>query len=185
MGLLNYPNSFVPDTLAGHTSGTEKASGQTCAETDYASAWCGMELGPFDSVPSVGFSDIEPVLDADGNRVTGEFWCTTDNGFGNSANSWDYPLHIHKMKIQKPFTFRHGESTFDRYTETESLGVSLLHDPNGLIGWENGADIQVWRTRRPTRRGTTGRRCACSPAATSTWRAWRFTRRTTRSWARS
>ena len=88
MGLLNYPNSFVPDTLAGHTSGTEKASGQTCAETDYASAWCGMELGPFDSVPSVGFSDIEPVLDADGNRVTGEFWCTTDNGFGNSANSW-------------------------------------------------------------------------------------------------
>ena len=87
--------------------------------------------------------DIEPVLDADGNRVTGEFWCTTDNGFGNSANSWDYPLHIHKMKIQKPFTFRHGESTFDRYTETESLGVSLLHDPNGLIGWENGADIQM------------------------------------------
>jgi hypothetical protein len=143
VGLLNYPNSFVPDALAGHTSGLEKASGQTCAQTDYASAWCGMELGPFDSVPSVGFSDIEPVLDADGNRVTGEFWCTTDNGFGNSANSWDYPLHIHKMKIQKPFTFRHGESTFDRYTETESLGVSLLHDPNGHISWENGADIQV------------------------------------------
>ena len=56
-------------------------------------------------------------LSMSGKRVNGEFWCTTDNGFGNPANSWDYPLHIHKMQIQKPFTYRHGESTYlIRYT---------------------------------------------------------------------
>ena len=143
VGLLNYPNSFVPEALANHTSGTELATGPTCEESDFASAWCAMELGPFDYVPSVGFSDIEPVLDANGDRIDGQFWCTTDNGYGSSANSWDYPLHIHKMRIQKPFTFRHGGSTFDTYTQTESLGVSLIHDPNRLVSWENGADIQV------------------------------------------
>ena len=47
------------------------------------------------------------------------------------------------MKIQKPFTYRHGESTFETYTETENLNTAILHDPNGYIKWENGADIQV------------------------------------------
>jgi len=146
VGLLNYPNSYVPSALQGHTSGTEKAGGgsQTCSESGYSSAWCDEEFGPWNYVPSVGFSDIEPYYDpTTGEKVTGEFICTTDNGFGNSANSWDYPLHLHRMKIQKPFTFRHGESTFETYTETESQGVILLHDPNNMIRWENGADIQV------------------------------------------
>jgi len=47
------------------------------------------------------------------------------------------------MSIRKPFTYRHGESTFDKYTETENLETMLIHDPNGYIQWENGADIQV------------------------------------------
>ena len=47
------------------------------------------------------------------------------------------------MKIEKPFTYRHGEGTYDVYTETENLGTALIHDPNGHIKWENGADIQV------------------------------------------
>ena len=58
----------------------------------------------------------------------------------------DYRLHIHHMKIQKPFVFNHGGATFHTpspYTETESLGVTLIHDPDGHIAWENGADIQV------------------------------------------
>lgn len=96
-------------------------------------------MGP--QVPSVGFSDIEFYYDSDDNIVTGEFWCTTDNGFGSSSNSFDYPLHIHHMRIQKPFVYNHGGATFAStpYTETESLGVTLLRDPNGLIQWENGA----------------------------------------------
>ena len=47
------------------------------------------------------------------------------------------------MKIEKPFTYRHGEGTYDVYTETENLGTALIHDPHGFIKWENGADIQV------------------------------------------
>jgi hypothetical protein len=47
------------------------------------------------------------------------------------------------MKIQKPFTYRHGEGTFETYTEAENLGTVLIHDPHGYIKWENGADIQV------------------------------------------
>lgn len=148
VGLLNYPNSYVPDALKDHTSGTEKKRGDgelSCEEGDFASAWCNTEFGPWDHVPSVGFSDIEFYYDTDGNKVTGEFWCTTDNGFGNSANSWDYPLHIHHMHIAKPFTYNHGGSSFGAtpYTETTSMGVTLLTDPDHLIKWENGADIQV------------------------------------------
>lgn len=75
--------------------------------------------------------------------VRGEFFCLSDNGYGSSANSADYALNIVHMKIQKPFTYRHGEGTFETYTETENLSTALMHDPHGYIKWENGADIQV------------------------------------------
>ena len=86
--------------MDGITSGTEKAadgnspSNPTCSDTDFASAWCGMEAGPWDYVPSVGFSDIERYMDATGQVAANQFLCLTDNGFGNAANSWDYPLHL-------------------------------------------------------------------------------------------
>ena len=60
----------------------------------------------------------------------------------SSDNSGDYPLNIHHLHIQKPFSFRHGESTFERYTPVDLLGFALIHDPNNLMKWENGADIQ-------------------------------------------
>ena len=149
VGLLNYPNSFVPFGLQNHTSGTLRSRGDgdlTCEENGYEPS-CTIEYGPWDYVPSVGFSDIEFYWDnATGATVTGQFWCTTDNGFGSSTNSFDYPLHIHHMRIEKPFAYNHGGAVFHTetpYTETESYGVTLLHDPNGLIQWENGADIQV------------------------------------------
>jgi hypothetical protein len=129
VGLLNYPNSFVPDILANHTSGTYGITGTVD--------------GPFDYVPSVGFSDIEFFKNADGERILGEFLCLSDNGFGSSANSADYPLNIVHMKIQKPFTYRHGESSFETYTTTTNLNTILIHDPDGFMLWENGADIQV------------------------------------------
>lgn len=143
VGLLNYPNSFVPSVLQNHTSGTLRTRGEgglTCAENGYAPG-CSVEFGPWDYVPIVGFSDIEFYYNSDNNRVTGEFWCTTDNGFGSSANSFDYPLHIQHMRIQKPFAYNHGGATFyspTPYTETEFMGVTLLRDPNRLIQWENG-----------------------------------------------
>eukprot|EP00965_Chrysotila_dentata_P151815 5016702-Pleurochrysis_carterae.AAC.2 len=40
VGLLHLPNSYVPPELQNHTSGTVKAQGQTCAETDYSDPWC-------------------------------------------------------------------------------------------------------------------------------------------------
>ncbi|KAJ1459209.1 hypothetical protein M885DRAFT_560976, partial [Pelagophyceae sp. CCMP2097] len=88
VGLLNYPNSFVPEALKGHTSGTAKAANGklTCMEQDYADPWCDEEFGPWGDVPSVGFSDIE-FFYGPGGKVLGEFWCTTDNGFGSSSNS--------------------------------------------------------------------------------------------------
>lgn len=129
VGLLNYPNSFIPEVLSNHTSGTYGISG--------------IVDGPFDYIPSVGFSDIEFYKDEEGNPVLGEFLCLSDNGFGGSGNSADYALNIIHMKIQKPFTFRHGDSTFETYTPTENLNTILLHDPEGHIMWENGADIQV------------------------------------------
>lgn len=126
---MNYPNSFIPDILANHTSGTYDVTG--------------LVDGPYDYIPSVGFSDIEFYKDAEGERVLGEFLCLSDNGFGSSTNSADYALNIVHMKIQKPFTYRHGESTFDTYTPTENLNTILIHDPENRISWENGADIQV------------------------------------------
>lgn len=92
---------------------------------------------------SVGFSDIEFYYDKEGSAVRGEYLCLSDNGFGSSDNSEDYALNIVHMKIQKPFTYRHGESTFETYTETENLETLLIHDPHAFIKWENGADIQV------------------------------------------
>ena len=59
------------------------------------------------------------------------------------SNSADYALNIQHLKVQKPFTFRHAETTYEKYTEAENLGTALLHDPDGYIKWENGADIQV------------------------------------------
>ena len=91
---------------------------------------------------SVGFSDIDPAYDGSVKKH-GEYFCLSDNGYGASTNSADYALNIIRMKIQKPFTYRHGESTFETYTETENLNTAILHDPNGYIKWENGADIQV------------------------------------------
>ena len=126
---MNYPNDYIPDILDGVTSGTYDISG--------------VEDGPWDYIPSVGFSDIEFYKDEEGNPVLGEFFCLSDNGYGSSDNSPDYALNIVHMKIQKPFTFRHGESTFETYTETENLNTVVIHDPHKFIKWENGADIQV------------------------------------------
>lgn len=85
---------------------------------------------------------MEFYFDADGNKVVGEYFCLSDNGFGSSDNSADYPLNIQHLHVQKPFTYRHGESTFDKYTEAVNKGTGLIHDPMGYIQWENGADIQ-------------------------------------------
>jgi hypothetical protein len=126
---LNYPNDFIPEILDGVTSGTYDISG--------------VEDGPWNYIPSVGFSDIEFYKDEEGNPVLGEFFCLSDNGYGSSDNSPDYALNIVHMKIQKPFTYRHGESTFETYTETENLNTVVIHDPHKFIEWENGADIQV------------------------------------------
>uniref|UniRef100_A0A7S1BQY7 Phytase-like domain-containing protein n=1 Tax=Corethron hystrix TaxID=216773 RepID=A0A7S1BQY7_9STRA len=138
VGILNYPNSFVPEEFQNHTSGTYLPN-------DVSKDWTSYVGAPFDYVPGVGFSDIEPYYDADGNKVVGEFYCLSDNGFGGvfDENSGDYPLNIQHMHVQKPFTYRHGESTFEKYTEAEHKGLAILHDPNGYIKWENGADIQV------------------------------------------
>lgn len=127
VGLLNYPNDAIPDILDGVTSGT------------YIN---GVGGAPWNYIPSVGFSDIEPFY-ADSKKVRGEFFCLSDNGYGSSSNSADYALNIVHMKIQKPFTYRHGEGTYEAYTQTENLGTALIHDPHGYIQWENGADIQV------------------------------------------
>ena len=162
VGLLNYPNADIPAILDGVTSGTlingngGKFSivlqatgdyfishGEQCLIGLLLSGACGTKGAPFDHVPSVGFSDIESYYNDEGNTVIGEFYCLSDNGYGSSSNSADYALNIVHMKIQKPFTFRHGESTFEKYTPTENLGTALIHDPNGYIKWENGADIQV------------------------------------------
>lgn len=73
----------------------------------------------------------------------GEYFCLSDNGFGSSDNSADYALNIVHMLVRKPFSYLHGESKFEKYTETTNLGTALIHDPEGHIQWENGADIQV------------------------------------------
>lgn len=44
----------------------------------------GSNKAPFTYVPNVGFSDMEFFYDDEGNKVNGEFFCLTDNGFGNS-----------------------------------------------------------------------------------------------------
>ena len=92
---------------------------------------------------SVGFSDIEQYYDEENNKVIGEYLCLSDNGFGASTNSADYALNIAHMRVRKPFSYLHGESTFEKYTLAENLKTVLIHDPHNFIQWENGADIQV------------------------------------------
>ena len=91
VGLLNYPNAYTPPELRGHTTGTAKATGSTCREAPLTSTFCDESKGPWNDVPSVGYSDIEFFYDENG-VVTGEFWCMSDNGYGSSVNSYDYPL---------------------------------------------------------------------------------------------
>jgi len=136
VGLLNYPQSYVPEVFKNHTSGTYLTTGP------YEN-WKADPNVPFKDIPAVGFSDIESYYGADGEKVLGEFFCLSDNGFGSSANSADYPLNIVHMRIQKPFAYGHGGAKHEPYTETENLNTVLIHDPHELIKWENGADIQV------------------------------------------
>mmetsp|Transcript_8760 Transcript_8760/g.20088 ORF Transcript_8760/g.20088 Transcript_8760/m.20088 type:complete len:580 (+) Transcript_8760:182-1921(+) len=135
VGLLNYPNSYIPEVLQGVSSGNAIPVGDQM--------WSSAPNVPFTDVPGVGFSDMELYYDADGNVVKGEYFCLSDNGFGSSDNSADYPLNIQHLKIQKPFTYRHAETTFEKYTEVTNIGTALIHDPDQYIKWENGADIQV------------------------------------------
>lgn len=72
VGLLNYPNSFVPDILANHTSGTYIPEGDE--------QWASSPLVPFKDVPGVGFSDMEFAYDEEGNKIVGQYYCLGDNG---------------------------------------------------------------------------------------------------------
>jgi len=141
VGLLNDPNSRVPDVLKNHTSGKYFAN-------DRVENWLADSNAPYTNVPKVGYSDIEFYYDENGEKVLGEFFCLTDNGYGSSHNSADYPLNLAHLRIQKPFAYGHGgaglaDAPFDIYTEVTALDTVLIHDPHELIKWENGADIQV------------------------------------------
>lgn len=125
--MLNLPNSYVDPKLQNHTSGK---------------LLNGVGGSPYSYIPSVGFSDIEFAY-TNGSIVRGEFFCLSDNGYGSPANSEDYALNIARVRIQKPFTFRHGGGSVEPYTKALNLNSALIHDPNNLIRWENGADIQV------------------------------------------
>lgn len=70
VGLLNYPNSFIPDELKGHTSGTAIPVGDQM--------WSSAPNVPFADVPGVGFSDMEAYYDGEGSKVTGEFFCLSE-----------------------------------------------------------------------------------------------------------
>lgn len=70
VGLLNYPNSFIPDELKGHTSGTAIPVGNQM--------WSSAPNVPFTDVPGVGFSDMEAYYDEEGNKVAGEFFCLSE-----------------------------------------------------------------------------------------------------------
>ena len=124
---MNLPQSYVDPKMQNHTSGK---------------LLNGAGGAPFNIIPSVGFSDIEFAY-TNGQKVRGEFFCLSDNGYGSSSNSEDFALNIARIKIQKPFAFRHGGITFEPYTPAINLNSAILQDPNGLIKWENGADIQV------------------------------------------
>ena len=69
VGLLNLPNSDVPSIMQNHTSGSYVDAEKSPYE----------EL-PYKNVPLVGFSDIEPAFDAEGNKVLGEYFVLSDNG---------------------------------------------------------------------------------------------------------
>jgi len=72
VGLLNYPNSFVPDVLKNHTSGTYIPEGDEM--------WSSSLKVPFSDVPGVGFSDMEFYYDENGDKVVGQYYCLSDNG---------------------------------------------------------------------------------------------------------
>ena len=70
VGLLNYPNSFIPNELKGHTSDTAIPVGDDM--------WVSASNVPFTDVPGVGFSDMEFCYDEEGNKVTREFFCLSE-----------------------------------------------------------------------------------------------------------
>ena len=69
VGLLNYPNSFIPEVLKNHTSGTYIPEGDE-----------NFPKVPFTDVPGVGFSDMEFYYDENGEKVLGQYYCLSDNG---------------------------------------------------------------------------------------------------------
>jgi len=72
VGLLNYPQPFIPEIFQGHTSGTYIPQGDE--------QWSSSPLVPFADVPGVGYSDLELYYDEEGNKVTGEYYGLSDNG---------------------------------------------------------------------------------------------------------
>ena len=66
VGLLNLPNSFIPDEFEGVSSGTYIPVGDE--------NWVSAPNVPFTDVPGVGFSDMEFYYDEEGHKVTGQFF---------------------------------------------------------------------------------------------------------------
>jgi hypothetical protein len=127
VGQLNYPNSNVPDILSNKTSGNDLN---------------GLGGAPFRRIPNVGYSDMEPYFNGE-DKVLREFLCLSAGGYGFSDNSADYALHIDRLKIERPFTFRAGGSSFSPFVPATSLETLLIRDPEMRIVWENDAQIEL------------------------------------------
>lgn len=130
----------MPEILQGKTSGTYLPTA-----IDFVRA---QDLPPYDHIPAVGSSGLEPVLDADGRPIRGEFYSLADNGYGRSELSADYALHLQHLRISKSFSYRHGEHLAPVYTPVEEIQTVILHDPHGFVFWKNQMtgellDIQV------------------------------------------
>lgn len=94
VGLLNYPNSFVPDVLKNHTSGTY-----------ITMPYENLPSLPLSDVPGVGFSDMEFYYDENGDKVLGQFYCLSDNGtFCILMTTLDLPFHAIHFANSSPIT---------------------------------------------------------------------------------
>jgi hypothetical protein len=69
VGLLNNPNSFIPEVLKNRTSGTYIPEGDE-----------NFPKVPFTDIPGVGFSGMEFYYDENGQKVIGRYYCISDNG---------------------------------------------------------------------------------------------------------
>lgn len=112
---------------------------------------------PLTYIPDLGITDMEPCwtnipvidektklqIDTLYAKKFGFYVLLVDEGYGNSADSVDFPLHYHQVEPKKPMVYNHGDTKFEIYTPFSPIATNFMADPDKLVSWKSEWDGHI------------------------------------------